>query len=359
MAWRFHEHILRGELDNTVRGRVTGRLWLAGVDEPMTLDLRGDCAPDLAGCTFFFENPNPIPMIGPIPHLEQRGWVGDITASQKVKVPDVPIEEFVRMKNAPWHWASALYLEWHSTTNGGITLQTTDFKITVSAAAWTFTPDEYRASREASGREFIEWSQAAFGWTDEDFRVEEGSGDEFFGDDEEGEEWKRDDHEAAEEDDPMLVFDPVEDAEWLPARGILIKYGFTPLRPAEVGDEHLRGRLWELIYALAGRRIFLNSTDHLSDRALSQWLDAFLEEDCADCPLEAETNYRVDASDFGSGTLAGTENWLRFYADENERADWQRDCPDDSTPPREKPAHDRDRFLPEPPMPARVDPAGR
>ena len=48
MAWRFHEHLLRGELDNTVRGRVTGRLWLAGITEPMTLDLRGDCAPDLA-----------------------------------------------------------------------------------------------------------------------------------------------------------------------------------------------------------------------------------------------------------------------------------------------------------------------
>ena len=51
MAWRFHEHILRGELDNTGRGRVTGRLWLAGLAGPMTLDLRGDCAPDLAGCT--------------------------------------------------------------------------------------------------------------------------------------------------------------------------------------------------------------------------------------------------------------------------------------------------------------------
>ena len=37
MAWRFHEHILLGELDNTVRGRVAGRLWLAGIAEPMTL----------------------------------------------------------------------------------------------------------------------------------------------------------------------------------------------------------------------------------------------------------------------------------------------------------------------------------
>ena len=49
MSWRFHEHILRGELDNTVRGRVTGRIWLAGVAEPLALDLRGDCAATARG----------------------------------------------------------------------------------------------------------------------------------------------------------------------------------------------------------------------------------------------------------------------------------------------------------------------
>jgi hypothetical protein len=142
----------------------------------------------------------------------------------------------------------------------------------------------------------------------------------------------------------------------MPARAILSKYGFTPLRPAEVSDDPLRGRLWELIYALAGRRIYLNSTDHLSDRALYEWLDAFLDEDCADCPLEAETNYRVDVSDATNDTDEGIQNWLRFFADEKDRADWQRDYPDGPLPPREKPAHDRDRFLPEPPIPLEPPP---
>ena len=49
MAWRFDEHILRGEIDNRTRGRVTGRLWLSGVAQPLILDLRGDCHPDLRG----------------------------------------------------------------------------------------------------------------------------------------------------------------------------------------------------------------------------------------------------------------------------------------------------------------------
>src|SRR5204863_62751 len=83
------------------------------------------------------------------------------------------------------------------------------------------------------------------------------------------------------------------------------------LRPAEMSDGHLRGRLWELIYALAGRRIFLSGTDHLDDRALYEWLDAFLDDDCADCPLDAETNCRLDVSEGRNGTAAGTQTWLR------------------------------------------------
>ena len=381
MAWRFHEHILRGELDNTVRGRVTGRIWLAGIAEPMTLALRGDCAPDLAGCTMTFENPVPVPFADAPPNLDQRGWVGEITASQKCKVHDVPMEEVLRLyelrQPAPWHWASTLYLEWHSTTNGGITIQTAEFKITVSVPAWTFAPGEYEASREASGREFIEWSKAEFGWTEESLHASENADDEF--DENEGEEWKHADDDVTRtilsadppipsadaasshgigsappddtEPDPMLIFDPIEDADWMPSRDILIRYGFTPLRPEEVSDAHLRGRLWELIYALAGRRIFLNSTDHLNDRALYEWLDAFMDEDCADCPLEAETNYRVDVSDRTNGSDDGTQTWLRFYADEKERADWRRQFPSEPMPARKKAAHDRDRFLPEPPMP--------
>ena len=193
MAWRFHEHILRGELDNTVRGRVTGRISLAGIAEPMTLDLRGDCAPDLAGCTFAFENPNPIPTTGPVPHPEQRGWVGDITASQRLRVFDLPIEEALALirsgREAPSHFANALYLEWHSTMNGGITIQTADFQLTISAPAWTLTPEEYRASREASGREYIGWMERVFGPLNGE--LESGDGSEFARDDE-GEEWKHD-----------------------------------------------------------------------------------------------------------------------------------------------------------------------
>lgn len=354
MAWRFHEHILRGELDNTVRGRVTGRIWLAGIAEPMTLDLRGDCAPDLAGCTLAFENPQPIPMAGDSPSLDQRGWVGDITASQKLKVHDVPMDEVMRLYKlrlpAPWHWANALYLEWFGERNGRVVVQTADFKLTLSAPVWTLTPEEYGTSREASGREYVDWLKKNFGPLSGQAQVINVH-ELLAGMQSDDEEWTHADDELGEmEEEETPDFDPDEDAEWMPARDILGKFGFTPLRPAEVSDEGLRGRLWELIYALAGRRIFLNSTDHLDDRTLYTWLDTFLDKDCADCPLEARSNLNVEVSDVANGGNEATQTWLRFYATEQERSIWQNNLGGGPLPPRERPPYDRDRFLPEPPM---------
>ena len=41
MAWRLHEHVLRGRIDNRGRGCVTGEIWLAGIGkdtEPVSAD---------------------------------------------------------------------------------------------------------------------------------------------------------------------------------------------------------------------------------------------------------------------------------------------------------------------------------
>jgi len=73
MAWRLHEHVLRGRIDNRAHGHVTGEIWLAGIDQPLVLELKGDCAPDIAGCELSFENPSPLPMTTKPPALQQRG----------------------------------------------------------------------------------------------------------------------------------------------------------------------------------------------------------------------------------------------------------------------------------------------
>lgn len=158
MAWRIHEHVLRGEIDNRTRGRVAGRIWLAGVEEPLVLDLLGDCHPDLAGCLLRFENPQPVAMTTKPPTLRQRGTTGDITGARKVRAFDIPFEEAYAMMKAggipPEHMANSLYLEWYSDLSGRVVIESTDYRLEVSEPAWHFTALELseraRAAEESS-----------------------------------------------------------------------------------------------------------------------------------------------------------------------------------------------------------------
>ena len=164
MAWRFHEHILRGELDNRTRGRVTGRIWLADVEESLALDLTGNCAPDLAGCVLTFENPEPVAMTTRPPAAPQRGIAGEITAARKVRVFDVPLAEAFAMIDAgetpPSHLANALVMEWFNPRCGEFRFETTDFRVTVSEPAWRFTATEIAAREKEIADEESEFHRA-------------------------------------------------------------------------------------------------------------------------------------------------------------------------------------------------------
>jgi hypothetical protein len=146
MAWRLHEHVLRGKIDNRTRGRVTGEIWLAGIDQPLVLELTGDCAPDLAGCELSFENPAPIPMTTKPPAPQQRGPAGDMTAARKARVFDVPIEEALAMskrgETPPEHMANAVYLEWFSERSGRVVIESADYRLQISEPAWRYTKEE-------------------------------------------------------------------------------------------------------------------------------------------------------------------------------------------------------------------------
>ena len=165
MAWRFDKMVIRGEIDNTVRGRVTGTIFLLGREQPMTLDLDGDAWPDLAGCKLAFENPNPVPQ----PQYDQglamiqTGSVGDITASQKLKKLLVAEEVWMqamkenRFHEMPWVLSNSLYLEWFSNSNGRIVIQTTDYVLSISERHWE--PD---ADAQAAQQAIIEENMRAF-----------------------------------------------------------------------------------------------------------------------------------------------------------------------------------------------------
>jgi hypothetical protein len=148
MAFRIEDSVVRGEIDNRTKGIVRGKIWLEGRAEPLTLELKGNAHPDLAGCLLTFNNPgSPFPH----PHLEslaplQRGAVGDITASRKARVLDIPVAEAYlmakRKEKPPEHLANSLYIEWFSETNGRVVIESTDYQLTISAPEWRLTEEE-------------------------------------------------------------------------------------------------------------------------------------------------------------------------------------------------------------------------
>ena len=160
MAWRIYEQVVRGEIDNRIRGRMTGKLWLSGREQPLILDLKGNAWRDLAGRRLLITNPAPQP--GKMDGLAdlQAGVVGDITASRKVKVPDVPMEEFLEGyktgKTFTFHWSNCLYLEWFSDRNGRVVIESVDYRLEVEGPpSWEMTEAEEQAQLKANHEAII------------------------------------------------------------------------------------------------------------------------------------------------------------------------------------------------------------
>lgn len=160
MAWRIADSVTKGEIDNRTRDRVTGKIWLYGQDEPIVLELTGNPHRDLAGQYLRFVNPHPKPRPEHLQEgfaTEQTGVVGDMTAARKVKILDIPdgaFEQYYKNKiPMPYHWGNCLYLEWHSTRNGRVVIEATDYELRVDPeAAWSMTEDEEQSKQEANGR---------------------------------------------------------------------------------------------------------------------------------------------------------------------------------------------------------------
>jgi hypothetical protein len=159
MAFRIQDSVVRGEVDNRVKGIVRGRIWLEGRAEPVVFELKGNAWPDLAGCLLTFTNPQKRIQHSQLDSLDpiQRGSVGDLTASRKVRVLDVPLKEaleMIRRQEEPSeHMANSLYLEWFSEANGRVVIESADYELTVSAPEWRMTPEDEaeRANQAAAG----------------------------------------------------------------------------------------------------------------------------------------------------------------------------------------------------------------
>jgi len=224
MAFRIHDSVVRGEIDNRVKGIVRGKIWVEGRTEPVVLELQGNAWPDLAGCLLTFTNPQKRV---PHQHLDslhpvQRGTIGDLTASRKVRVFDIPVAEAYAMckrgEKPPEHMANCLYLEWFSERNGRVVVESADYQLTISAPEWRLTPEEDATRAQ----------QAAEGMTDFMNKLTEAIDEHHRGQKDPEEEWDEHDYEK---------FMKESDARTDKYMELLDKYGDSEEAEAKIAEE--------------------------------------------------------------------------------------------------------------------------
>jgi|GEM_PF-183011 len=384
MAWRIANAVVRGEIDNREKNRVTGKLWFAGIDEPYLLDLQGNCSADLAGCLLQFSNPHAtIENIDQFAQL-QNGICGEMTASRKVKVPTVPLEELSLHNSndaAPFKWGNLLYLEWYSQFNGRVVIEAVDYQYQLSLPSWKLTADEEAAQNqlnESALDAYLADFEQMLNESDEQTPQQPNP---------ETASEQQDSSQAADEEamiERMLrindlkfeaeklaggslmyhhsdeVPPEVEEQFWkhvldigkaptITRRELLKMDDFEPKPLAEIAEENISVYLWELIDALAARSQFLEQTDHLSDRELYALLvDKVLQEETQSLPRNTAWCFHIIVSEYGSldGKVSGDEIFLRYYADDNWRQEWAASYPEKDLPDREEPPFPRDHRLP-------------
>jgi hypothetical protein len=140
-----------------------------------------------------------------------------------------------------------------------------------------------------------------------------------------------------------------ESAEPISLLKLLINSGLEVPAPNELDDETLSSKLKEIVDRMASLGAYLMHTNHLSDRALYEYLyHDGLREEAVLFPENPSYAYMIDLT--GSGCEDDNQIYLRYYADEKYRREWANDWPDDTVPEHEDAPFDRDRFLPQSPI---------
>jgi hypothetical protein len=138
-----------------------------------------------------------------------------------------------------------------------------------------------------------------------------------------------------------------EEAPWTTNFQQLENAGVSLPPPDSLKDEEVTAKLWEVIQKLALLHVFIEQTDHLSDRELYThlWTDSLREETKA-MQLAAGSAYHIQM--LGSCSEEDMLLYLKYYADDDFCRQWHKDWPNDPIPTHEDPRYDRDRLLPKP-----------
>jgi hypothetical protein len=140
-----------------------------------------------------------------------------------------------------------------------------------------------------------------------------------------------------------------EHAEPISLLRLLENSGLEIPPPDRLDDHALTTKLRAIVERMATLGAYVLHTNHLSDRALYEYLyHDGLREEAVLFPENPSYAYMIDLT--GSGSEEDNQTFLKYYADDIYRAQWARDWPADNIPTREDPPFDRDRFLPQSPI---------
>lgn len=140
-----------------------------------------------------------------------------------------------------------------------------------------------------------------------------------------------------------------ESAEPITLFRLLENAGVQIPPPTDLDDVALLTKLTEITEKLGTIGAYLLHTNHLSDRALYEYLyNDGLREEAILFPENPSYAYIIDLT--GSGSEEDNQLYLKYYADEEHRKQWALDWPDDPMPDHESPPYDRDRTLPQSPL---------
>jgi hypothetical protein len=115
--------------------------------------------------------------------------------------------------------------------------------------------------------------------------------------------------------------------------------------PQSMDDETLHAALWATIEALGQIGVFLDQTNHLSDRELYTllWQELLIEE-MPSLDVDGNSAWHIDI--LGKCSDEDIVLYLKYYADEPTRQHWRVEFPAYDVPDHEDPPYDRDRDLP-------------
>ena len=129
---------------------------------------------------------------------------------------------------------------------------------------------------------------------------------------------------------------------------VLEDSGFELTPSDQLTDEQLTKKLWALIRRMADFRCFLERTNHLSDRELyTHLLEVTLPEEMNATVADPDPNSAWHIGVVRGGDCDEEDQiMLKYYMEEEEREEWQMECPDEEMPPMSIPPYDRDDRLP-------------